>query len=63
MKTLHRISVEKLQIGDTIIRNGRRYVVDYMEKDPHGFDTYVIDDHHNREYLFISDNELVTIDQ
>lgn len=63
MKTLRRCPIEKVQVGDGIIRNGKHYEIDYIEKDVHGYDVYALDLNHRRIYFFVGDNETVTLDQ
>ena len=49
-----------VQPGDQIVINNNPVVVSYIEKDIHGFNTYV-EDHGTRKYVFIPEEDKVTI--
>jgi hypothetical protein len=63
MKTLKRLPIELLEIGDPILRNGKHHEIVYIEKDVHGYDVYANDVMGRRTYFFVADGETVTIDK
>ena len=59
----HPIVPQLIQPGDNIVINNNPVIVTSIEKDAHGFDTYVRNDYGVPQHVFIPEETIVTLIQ